>query len=77
LRQNKTTLILTTIGFTLAGLLLIYRGWQTNASLNKFSGTVTNLTIQEFNSKSGYNYSLDFELKETEKVYGVYLGTKD
>jgi len=77
LRQNKTTLILTTIGFTLAGLLLIYRGQQTIDGLHKLSGTVTSLTIQEFIYKSGYRYSLDFGLKETEKVYGIYLGTKD
>lgn len=78
MKQNRTTLILTTIVFIAGGLLLIYRGLQPIDNLYKFSGTVTNLTIHEFESdKSGYRYSLDFSLDETEKVYGIYLGTKD
>jgi len=78
LKQNRTTLIFTTIVFIAGGLLLIYRGLQPIDNLYKFSGTVANLTIQELESgKSGYRYSLDFALGETEKVYGIYLGTKD
>jgi len=78
LKQNRTTLILITIVCILGGLLLIYRGQQTIDKLNKFNGTVTNLTIQEFQSgKSGLAYSLDFSFVETDKVYGIYLGTKE
>jgi hypothetical protein len=78
LRQNKTTLILITIVCILGGLLLIYRGQQTLDNLYKFNGTVTNLKIQEFPShKTGYRYSLDFSFEETEKIYGIYLGTKE
>lgn len=62
----------------LGGLLLIYRGQQTIDNLYKFNGTVTNLTIQEFkNGKSGLRYSLDFRISETDKIYGIYLGTKE
>jgi hypothetical protein len=78
LKQNKTTLILITIVCILGGLLLIYRGQQTIDNLYKFNGTVSSLTIQEFQShKTGYRYSLDFVFSETEKVYGIYLGTKE
>lgn len=36
------------------------------------------MTINEFPSpKSGFRYSLDFGFAETDKVYGIYLGTKD
>ena len=78
MKQNKTTLILTTIVCILVGLLLIYRGQQTIDNLYKFNGTVTNLTIQEFQSgKSGLAYSLDFGISETERIYGIYLGTKE
>jgi hypothetical protein len=69
---------LTTIVCILGGLFLIYRGQQTIDNFYKFSGTVTNLTIQEFLShKTGYRYSLDLAFSETEKVYGIYLGTKE
>jgi len=69
---------LTTIVCILGGLLLIYRGQQTIDNLYKFNGTVINLTIQEFPShKTGYRYSLDFSFAETDKVYGIYLGTKE
>lgn len=72
------TLILTIIVCILGGLLLIYRGQQSIDNLCKFNGTVTNLTIQEFQSgKSGLAYSLDFGISETDKIYGIYLGTKD
>ena len=78
MKQNKTTLILTTIVCILGGLLLIYRGQHTLDNLYKFNGTVNNLTIQEFQSgKSGLAYSLDFGLSETNKIYGIYLGTKE
>lgn len=67
-----------TIVCILGGLLLIYRGQQTTDNLYKFNGTVTNLTIQKFPShKTGYRYSLDFSVVETDKVYGIYLGTKE
>ena len=66
-----------TIVCILVGLLLIYRGQQTIDNLYKFNGTITNLTIQEFQSgKSGLAYSLDFRFSETDKIYGIYLGTK-
>lgn len=69
---------MTTIVCILGGLLLIYRGQQTIDNLYKFNGTVINLTIQEFPShKTGYRYSLDFSFAETDKVYGIYLGTKE
>jgi hypothetical protein len=69
---------LITIVCILGGLLLIYRGQQTTDNLYKFNGTLTNLTIQKFPShKTGYRYSLDFSVVETEKVYGIYLGTKE
>lgn len=69
---------MTTIVCILGGLLLIYRGQQTIDNLYKFNGTVTNLTIQEFQSgKSGLAYSLDFGFSETDKIYGIYLGTKE
>lgn len=69
---------MTAIVCILGGLLLIYRGQQTIDNLYKFNGTVSNLTIQEFQSgKSGLAYSLDFVLSETDKVYGIYLGTKE
>ena len=72
------TLILTIIVCIVGGLLLIYRGQQSIDNLYKFNGTVTNLTIQEFQSgKSGLAYSLDFGISETDKIYGIYLGTKD
>ena len=78
MKQNKTKLILTTIFCILAGLLLIYRGQQAIDNFHRFNGTVTNLTIQEFPShKTGYRYSLDFSFAETDKVYGIYLGTKE
>jgi hypothetical protein len=78
LKQSKTTLIPITIVCILGGLLLIYRGQQTIDNFYRFNGTVTNLTIQEFPShKNGYRYSLDFSFAETEKVYGIYLGTKE
>ncbi len=69
---------MTTIVCILGGLLLIYRGQQTIDNLYKFNGTVTNVTIQEFQSgKSGLAYSLDFGISETDNVYGIYLGTKE
>ena len=78
MKQNKSTLILTGIVCILGGLLLIYRGQQAIDNFFKFNGTVTNMTIQEFPShKTGYRYSLDFVFSETEKVYGIYLGTKE
>lgn len=77
MKQNKSTLILITIVSILGGLLLIYRGQHTIDNLYKFNGTITNLTIQEFpSSKSGLAYSLDFQISETDKIYGIYLGTK-
>lgn len=67
-----------TIVCILGGLLLIYRGQQTIDYMYKFNGTVTNMKIKEFQSgKSGLAYSLDFEISETDKIYGIYLGTKD
>lgn len=67
-----------TIVCILGGLLLIYRGQQTIDNLYKFNGIVINLTIQEFPShKTGYRYSLDFSFAETDKGYGIYLGTKE
>lgn len=67
-----------TIVCIFGGLLLIYRGQQTIDNLYKFNGTVTNLTIQEFQSgKSGLAYSLDLGFSETDKIYGIYLGTKE
>jgi len=78
LKQNKPTLILATIVCILGGLLLIYRGQQTIDNFYKFTGTVTNLTIQEFPShKTGCRYSLYLSFSETDKVYGIYLGTKE
>ena len=78
MKQNKSTLILTIIVCILGGLLLIYRGHQTIDNLYKFNGTVTRLTIQEFRSgKSGLAYSLDFGISETDKIYGIYLGTRE
>ena len=78
MKQNKTTLILITIVCILCGLLIIYRGQQTIDNLSKLNGTVTDLTIQEFKSgKSGLAYSLDFGISETDKIYGIYLGTKE
>jgi hypothetical protein len=69
---------LITIVCVLGGLILIYRGQQTIDNLYKFNGTVIHLTIQDFPShKTGYRYSLDFSFAETDKVYGIYLGTKD
>jgi hypothetical protein len=71
-------LILTIIVCILGGLLLIYRAQQTIGSLYKFSGTVTNLTVRAFESgRSGFAYSLDFEISETDKIYGICLGTKE
>ena len=59
-------------------MLLIYRGNQKTKDFQKFDGTVTNLKIQGFRSgKSGRRYSLDFGISETDKIYGIYLGTKD
>lgn len=67
-----------TIVCIVGGLLLIYRGQQTIDDLYKFNGTVTSLTIQEFqNSNSELAYSLDFGFSETDKIYGIHLGTKD
>jgi len=78
LKQNKTTLIVIITGFIACGLLLIYRGLQSVDNLYKFNGTITNKTIQQFQStKSGYSYSLDFSFAETDKIYGIYLGTKE
>jgi hypothetical protein len=78
LKHNRTTLIFTIIVSILCGLLLIYRGQQSIDNLYKFNGTVTSMTINEFPSpKSGSRYSLDFGFVETDKVYGIYLGTKD
>jgi hypothetical protein len=78
LKHNRTTLIFTIIVFILGGLLLIFRGQQSIDNLYKFNGTVTSMTINEFPSpKSGFRCSLDFGFAETDKVYGIYLGTKD
>jgi hypothetical protein len=77
-KQNKTTLIFLTIVCILGGLLLIYRRQQPIENLYKFNGTVASLTIQEFSShKTGSRYSLDFFFSETNKVYGIYFGTKE
>ncbi len=77
MKQNKTTLIFLTILCILGGVFLIYRGQQTIDNLYKFNGTVSSFTIQEFQSgKSGLAYSLNFGFSHTDKIYGIYLGTK-
>ena len=78
MKQKKTTLIFLTLILIYCGILLIYRGHQETKDFQKFEGTVTNLKIQGFKSgKSGRSYSLDFEISETDKIYGIYIGTKD
>lgn len=78
MKLYRTILIFSVIIPLLCGLLLFYRGCQPIESLYKISGTITNLTFQEFRSgKSGLAYSLDFTLAETPKIYGIYIGTRD
>jgi hypothetical protein len=78
LKQNKTTLIFLTLILIFSGILLIYRAHQKTKDFQKFDGTVTNLKIQGFKSgKSGLKYSLEFGISETDKIYGIYIGTKD
>lgn len=78
MKQNQNTLILTATAFILLGLLLIYRAKQTNKDFFKLKGTVTSLQATQLKtSKTGNRYSLDFSFIETDKVYGIYVGTKE
>ena len=77
MKQNKTTWIFVTLILIFGGILLIYRALQKTKDFKKFDGTVTNLKIQGFKSgKSGLRYSLEFGISETDKIYGIYIGTK-
>ena len=78
MKQNKSTLILFTIFSVACGLLLIYRGLMSADNCQKFNATIKSKLISE-NQKynNGKNYSLDITFVEKDKVYGIYLGTKD
>ena len=78
MKQNKSTLILFPIFIVSCGLLLIYRGQMSADKYQLFNATVKSKTISE-NQKynNGKDYSLDITFLEKDKVYGVYLGTKD
>ena len=67
-----------TVGLILCGLFLIYRGSLSLSNLPHIDVTIKDKFISEFSDhKNGTRYSLDFSSVETDKIYGVYLGTKD
>ena len=78
MKQNKSTLILFPIFLVACGLLLIYRGQMSADKYQQFNATVKSKIISE-NQKynNGKDYSLDIAFVEKDKVYGIYLGTKD
>jgi len=77
-KQNKSTLILVSIFLVACGLFLIYRGLMSADNYQKFNATVKDKVISESAKyNNGKYYSLDITLVEKDKVYGIYLGTKD
>ena len=78
LKKNIITLLILIVMCFGVGSSLIYRGFQPLDNLYELQGTVNGLGIREFpQGHKGHRYSLDFKLAETDKVYGIYIGTKD